>query len=95
VAGASVAGASVATIGASVVGASVAGAPHADSTSPSTVMNENSVTNFFMALLLLFDSNLLMTMGMIHPISLLIIETGILKGLPKNRIFLSLNWINR
>jgi hypothetical protein len=50
--------------------------PHADSKSPSTVMNENSVTNFFMALLLLFGILILkvameitipLRVGTIHP----------------------------
>jgi hypothetical protein len=35
------------------VAAGVAPPPQADNKSPSTVMNENSVTDFFMALLLL------------------------------------------
>jgi hypothetical protein len=59
------AGASVATAGACVA---VAAPPHADNKSPSTVMNENSVTIFFMALLLLFGFYFLTVNGHYFPI---------------------------
>jgi hypothetical protein len=53
VAAGSVAGGCVAAGGS--VCAGVAAPPHADSKSPSTLMNENNVTNLFIALLSFLD----------------------------------------